>query len=79
MVTMTRSKLKSRLQHDLSHLQPLNNIPPTHQPPTLNGCRDIAPDKILKVKVTTVRSKVKSRSHSEIAHLQLPTNVPTKY
>ena len=40
MVTMTRSKLKSRLKH-VSHLQPLSNVPTKCQPPTLNGFRDI--------------------------------------
>ena len=34
-----------RLQHDLSHLQPLNNIHIKHQPPTLSGFRDIAQTK----------------------------------
>ena len=42
MVTMTRSKLKSRMQHYVLHLQPLSNVPAKHQPPTLNGFRDIA-------------------------------------
>ena len=28
MVTMARSKLKSRLQYDVSHLQPLRNVLP---------------------------------------------------
>ena len=58
MVTMTRSKLKSRLQHDASHLQPLSNDPTKHQPLILSF-RDKSPDQILKDKVTAVRSKVK--------------------
>ena len=45
MVTMTRSNLKSRLQHDMSHLQLLSNVPTKHQPLTLNGFRDIAQTK----------------------------------
>ena len=36
MVTIKRSKLKSRLQH-VSHLQPLSNVPTKHQHPTLDG------------------------------------------
>ena len=47
MVTMTKSKLKLRLQHDVSHLQPLSNVPTMHQSPTLNGFRDIAQTKFL--------------------------------
>ena len=71
---MARSKVKSRSDHDVAHLQPLTNVPATYQLPTPYGCRDIArPDKIFKLKVTT------ARSDHDVAHLHPPTNVPAKY
>ena len=79
MVTMTRSKVKSRLQHDVAHLQLLTNVPTKYQLPTPCGFPRYSPDKILEVKVAMVRSKVKSRSHHDVAHVQPLTNVPTKY
>ena len=39
---MARSKVKSRSDHDVAHLQPLTNIPAKYQLPTPYGCRDIA-------------------------------------
>ena len=71
MVTITRSKVKSRSQNDVAHLQP-----------TTNSFQDMArysKDKSLKIKVTTARYKVNSWSHHDIAHLHPLTNVPTKY
>ena len=47
--------------------------------PTPYSFRDIARDKIFKLKVTTARSRVKSRSDHDVAHLHILTNVPTKY
>ena len=41
-VTTARSKVKSRSDHDVPHLQPLNNVPAKYQLPTPYGCRDIA-------------------------------------
>ena len=41
MVTMTRSKVKSRSHHD-AHLQPQNNVPTKYQLPTQYGFQDIA-------------------------------------
>ena len=35
-------KVKSRSHHDAAHLQPLANVPTTHQLPTPYGFRDIA-------------------------------------
>ena len=37
MVTMTRSKVKSRSHHDIAHLQPLTNVPTKCQLPTPYG------------------------------------------
>ena len=76
---MARSKVKSRSDHDVAHLHPLTNVPTKYQLPTPYSFRDIAPDKIFKLKVTMARSKVKSRSHHDVAHLHPLTNVPTKY
>ena len=42
MLTMTRSKVKSRLHHDVAHLQPLTNIPTKYQLPTPYSFLDIA-------------------------------------
>ena len=42
MVTMTRSKVKSRLQHDVSHLHPRTSVPTKYQLPTPYSFRDIA-------------------------------------
>ena len=41
-VTTARSKVKSRSDHDVAHLQPLTNVPAKYQLPTPYGCRDIA-------------------------------------
>ena len=41
-VTTTRSKVKSRSQHDAAHLKPLTNVPTKHQIPTPYSFRDIA-------------------------------------
>ena len=35
-------KVKSRSHHDATHIQPLTNVPTTHQLPTPYGFRDIA-------------------------------------
>ena len=40
-VTMTRSKVKSRSDHDVVHLHPLTNVPTKYQLPTPYGFRDI--------------------------------------
>ena len=40
-VTTARSKVKSRSDHDVAHLQPLTNVPAKYQLPTPYGCRDI--------------------------------------
>ena len=42
MVTMTRSKVKSRSHHDVAHLQPLTNVPTKDQLPTPYSFQDIA-------------------------------------
>ena len=39
---MARSKVKSRSDHDVAHLQPLTNVPAKYQLTTPYGCRDIA-------------------------------------
>ena len=43
MVTMTRSKIKSRSHHDIAHLQPLSpqNVPTKYQLPTPYSFRDV--------------------------------------
>ena len=79
---MTRSKVTSRLHHDVAHLHPLTNVPTKDQHPTPYVFLDIAQARFyrsIQVKVTMARSKVKSRSHHDTAHLHPLTNVPTKY
>ena len=62
MVTLTRSKLKSRLQH-VSHLQPLSNVHTKHQPPTLNVFRDIAQTKFKgQGHYSKIKSQIKVKS-----------------
>ena len=39
---MTRSKVKSKSDHDTAHLHPLANVPTKYQLPTPYGFRDIA-------------------------------------
>ena len=39
---MARSKIKSRLHHDVAHLQPPTNVPIKYQLATPFGFRDIA-------------------------------------
>ena len=76
---MTRKKVKLRSQYDVTHLQPLRNVPTEYQLPTLYGfTSQIFPTQNFKVKVTTARSKVISRSQYDAAHLQPPNNVRTK-
>ena len=41
-VTMARSKVKSRSDHDVAHLHPLTNVLTIYQLPTPYGFRDIA-------------------------------------
>ena len=41
-VTTTRSKVKSRSDHDAANLQPLTNVPTKYQLPTSYSLRDIA-------------------------------------
>ena len=41
MITTTRSKVKSRSQNDVAHLQPITNIPTKYQLHTPYGFQDI--------------------------------------
>ena len=75
MVTMTRSKVKSRSHHDIAHLQQ-----PTigsYQVSTTNTLRFLkySLDKILHVKVTTARSKV-NKGHTMTLHTYNPQPMP---
>ena len=42
MVTITRSKVKSRSHHDVAHLHPPTTVPTKYQLPIPYGLRDIA-------------------------------------
>ena len=65
MVTMTRSKVNSRSQHNLAYLPPQ----PMSLPSIIFQFPRYSPAKILEVKLTTARLKVQSRSHCDVAHL----------
>ena len=47
-VTMARSKVKSRSDHDVAQLHPLTNVPTKYQLPTPYGFRDIAPTRFYR-------------------------------
>ena len=64
MVTVKKSKVKSRQLHEFAHLQPLSNNPTKYQLLTL---KRYCQDKIFMVIVTTTRPKVKSRSQHHVA------------
>ena len=72
---MARSKVKSRLYHDATHLQPPTNVPTKYQIPTPYGLRDIARTRFYRSR--SLRQG--QRSHHDDAHLYPLTNVPTKY
>ena len=50
MVTMTRSKVKSKSHHDTAHLQPLTNVPTKYQLPTPYNFGDIAQTRFYRSK-----------------------------
>ena len=78
-VITASSKVKSRSDHDVAHLQPPTNVPAKYELPTPYGCRDIAQTRFYRSRSLRQGSKVKSRSHYDVAHLHPLTNVPTKY
>ena len=80
-VTTARSKVKSRSDHDVAHLQPLTNVPTKYQLPTPYGFRDIT-----RTRLYTSRSlKQGQQSNQGLTMTLLPsslqplTNVPTTY
>ena len=73
MVTMTRSKLKSRLQHDVSTSKQC-----PYQAST-SYTSEVLPGQNFKGQGHFGKIKVISRSHHDTAHLQPLTNVPTTY
>ena len=75
---MASTKVKSRSDHDVAHLQLLTNVPTKYQLPTPYGFRDIAQTRFYRSRSLPQGSMVKSRSHYDVAHLHPLTNVPTK-
>ena len=79
MVTMQRSKVKSRSHHEVAHLQPLTNVSTNFQLPTPYGFRDIARTRFYRSR-SLQQGKRSNQGHTMMfAHLQPPTNVPTRY
>ena len=84
---MARSKVKSRSDHDVAHLQPLTNFPAKYQLPTPYGCRDIA--RSIFSNSRSLRQGQRSNqgqtmtlhtyTHTHTHTHPPPTNVPAKY
>ena len=76
---MARSKVKSRSDHDVAHLQLLTNVPTKHQLSAPYGFRDIA-----RTRFSNSRSLRQGQRSNQgltmMLHTYNPiTNVPTKY
>ena len=78
MVTMTRTKVKSRSHHD-AYLQPQTNIPTKYQLPTPYSFKDIAQGRFHRSRSLRQGQRSNQGQTMTFAHLHLLTNVPTKY
>ena len=76
--TTARSKVKSRSDHDVAHLQLLPNVPTKYQLPIPHGFRDITRTRFYRSRSLQQGHYSKSRSDHDVAHLHPLTNVPTK-
>ena len=76
---MARSKVKSRSDHDVAHLQSLTNIPTKYQLPTPYSFRDIARTRFYRSRSLQQGQRSNQESDHDIAHLHPLTNIPTKY
>ena len=79
MVTMTRSKVKSRSHHDVAHLQPPTNVPTKYQLLTPYGFQDIAQTRFYRSRsLWQGQIKVTLTLHTYTPN-QCPYQVPTSY
>ena len=78
-VTTTRSKVKSRSRHDVTHLHPLTNVPTNYQLPTPYSIRDIARTRFYRSR--SLRQGQRSiQSQTMTLHTYNPlTNILTTY
>ena len=76
---MARSKVKSRSDHDVAHLQPLTNIPTKYQLPTPYSFQDIARTRFYRSRSLQQGQRSNQESDHDIVHLHPLTNIPTKY
>ena len=70
-VTTTRSKVKSRSQHDVAHLHPLTNVPTTYQLPTPYGFQDIARTRFYRSR-SLRQGQRSNRGHTMTLHTYTP-------
>ena len=80
-VTMTRSKVKSRSQNDIAHLQQITNIPTKYQLPKPYCFQHMAQTRFYRSRSLRQGQRLNKicRSDHDVAHLHPLTNVPTKY
>ena len=74
-VTMTRSKVKSRLYHDVAHLQLLINFPTKYQLPTPYGFRDIAQTRFYRSR-SLRPGQSSNQGHTMTLHTYTPNQYP---
>ena len=80
MVTIRRSKVKSRSQNDVAHLQPITNIPTKNQLHTPYGFQDIAQTRFYWSRsLRQGQIKVKPRRCTPTPPNQCPYQVTTSY
>ena len=79
LVSMTRSKHKSKLQYDVSHLHPLSNNPIKYQLHTPYGFRDIARTRFYRSR-SLWQGQRSNQGHPLTLHTYTPNQCPaTKY
>ena len=65
----TRSKVKSRSDHDIAHLHPLTNVPSMYQLPTPHGFQDIVRTRFYRSRSLWQRS---NQDHTMTLHTYNP-------
>ena len=71
MVTMARSKVKSRSHHDVAHLHPLTNVPTKYQLPTPYSYRDIARTRFYRSR-SLQQGQRSNQGHTMTMHIYSP-------
>ena len=80
MVTATRSKVKSRSHHDITHLQPPSNVPRKCQLFTFYGFQDIAWTRFERSR-SLQQSQILNQGHTMVLHTYItqPMSLPSIY